>query len=168
MASDLVTGMDAHADPSGVPLVPGKLSVPDLGEPSLGQPRLRLSGHLVEVDAADLSLTVGETRILLRSHGIALAPAQVELLHERTQGWAAAGTGTNQEIAEHLFISAHPLRSHMKSINRKLGAANRRDAVRRAVGWASSDPADGPGRSAVAAAAAWSSPRCCPADRLPA
>ena len=42
------------------------------------------------------------------------------------------GTGTNQDVAAALFISGNTLRTHMKSINRKLGASNRRDAVRRA------------------------------------
>ena len=42
------------------------------------------------------------------------------------------GTATNEQIAQRLFISVNTLRSHMKSINRKLAASDRRDAVRRA------------------------------------
>lgn len=59
-------------------------------EPRLGQPRLRLTGHLVELDGADLALTLDETREVIRSHHIALDDGRVTLLHERTQGWVAA------------------------------------------------------------------------------
>jgi LuxR family maltose regulon positive regulatory protein len=42
------------------------------------------------------------------------------------------GTQCNADIAAALHVSVNTLRTHMKSINRKLGAADRRDAVRRA------------------------------------
>jgi LuxR family maltose regulon positive regulatory protein len=42
------------------------------------------------------------------------------------------GTQGNARIADALCISVNTLRTHMKSINRKLGASDRRDAVRRA------------------------------------
>jgi LuxR family maltose regulon positive regulatory protein len=41
-------------------------------------------------------------------------------------------TMTNEQLAQAMFISVNTLRTHMKSINRKLGATGRRDAVRRA------------------------------------
>lgn len=59
-------------------------------EPRLGQPRLRLTGHLAEIDADALALATSETRGLLLAHGISLDDASVELLHQRTQGWVAA------------------------------------------------------------------------------
>jgi LuxR family maltose regulon positive regulatory protein len=41
------------------------------------------------------------------------------------------GTLTNVEVAERLYVSVNTLRTHLKSINRKLGVSNRRAAVRR-------------------------------------
>jgi LuxR family maltose regulon positive regulatory protein len=55
-----------------------------------------------------------------------LSEREIEVLRE------LQGTATNQQVAERLFISVNTLRSHMKSINRKLAASGRRDAVRRA------------------------------------
>ncbi len=42
------------------------------------------------------------------------------------------GTDTNREIADRLCISETTLRTHIRNINLKLGATDRRDAVRRA------------------------------------
>lgn len=62
------------------------------------------------------------------------SPAYVEPLSDREVEVLRQlqSTLTNVEIAARLFVSVNTLRTHMKSINRKLGATGRRDAVRRA------------------------------------
>ena len=85
--------------------------------------QLRLAGELAEIRGADLQFTVGETRELLAASGITLPEAGAELLHQRTEGWAAglrlaalslAGhpdperfvtdfSGTNRAVAEYLL-----------------------------------------------------------------
>jgi LuxR family maltose regulon positive regulatory protein len=59
------------------------------GRPGLGLHRLRLAGHLVEVDAPDLRFSPEETRELLQTAGVTLSDAGVDALHDRTEGWAA-------------------------------------------------------------------------------
>jgi LuxR family maltose regulon positive regulatory protein len=63
-----------------------------------------------------------------------LSPYYVETLSDREVEVLRLlqGTATNEQIAQRLFISVNTLRTHMKSINRKLAASGRRDAVRRA------------------------------------
>jgi LuxR family transcriptional regulator, maltose regulon positive regulatory protein len=51
--------------------------------------RLRLTGDLAEIRAADLRFTERETREFLDTSGIALSEAGAALLHQRTEGWAA-------------------------------------------------------------------------------
>jgi LuxR family maltose regulon positive regulatory protein len=51
--------------------------------------KLRLAGDLAEIRAADLRFTQRETRDFLETSGIALSDAQIEKLHQRTEGWAA-------------------------------------------------------------------------------
>ena len=51
--------------------------------------KLRLSGDLAEIRAADLRFTPDETRELLQASGIALSEASAAKLHEHTEGWAA-------------------------------------------------------------------------------
>jgi LuxR family maltose regulon positive regulatory protein len=60
-------------------------------DPALPLARLRARGELVELRAADLRFTPVEAATFLRdSMGVtALAPADVTLLDERTEGWAA-------------------------------------------------------------------------------
>ena len=55
----------------------------------LGLHRLRLEGGLTEIRAEDLRFTVAEARELLSGAGAQLADPVVELLVERTEGWAA-------------------------------------------------------------------------------
>jgi LuxR family transcriptional regulator, maltose regulon positive regulatory protein len=51
--------------------------------------KLRLSGELAEIRAADLRFTQREAREFLTVSGIALSEAGAAKLHERTEGWAA-------------------------------------------------------------------------------
>jgi LuxR family transcriptional regulator, maltose regulon positive regulatory protein len=51
--------------------------------------RLRLAGALTELGAADLRLSLPETRELLALSGAALTDESAALLHARTEGWAA-------------------------------------------------------------------------------
>jgi LuxR family transcriptional regulator, maltose regulon positive regulatory protein len=55
----------------------------------LGFHRLRLEGELTEIRAEDLQFTIGEARELLSGAGLRLTDPVVELLMERTEGWAA-------------------------------------------------------------------------------
>lgn len=51
--------------------------------------RLRLEGQLSEIQAADLSFTVDETRALVDAVGVRLSEPVLLQLHARTEGWAA-------------------------------------------------------------------------------
>jgi LuxR family maltose regulon positive regulatory protein len=51
--------------------------------------KLRLTGELAEIRAADLRFTQSETRQLLAASGIALSEAGAASLHQRSEGWAA-------------------------------------------------------------------------------
>jgi LuxR family transcriptional regulator, maltose regulon positive regulatory protein len=55
----------------------------------LGLHRLRLSGELTEIRAADLRFTLPETRALLDAAGVPLSDSALALLYDRTEGWAA-------------------------------------------------------------------------------
>jgi LuxR family maltose regulon positive regulatory protein len=60
-------------------------------DPLLPLGRMRATGELAEIRAADLRFTAEEAATLLNvSMGLDLAPAEVEGLAERTEGWAAA------------------------------------------------------------------------------
>ncbi|TQM13635.1 LuxR C-terminal-related transcriptional regulator [Pseudonocardia kunmingensis] len=58
-------------------------------DPPLSLPRLRLAGRLHEVRAAQLRFSRSEAEALLEGAGLHLEPAEVDLLHRRTGGWAA-------------------------------------------------------------------------------
>ena len=58
-------------------------------EPPFGLPRLRVGGVLKEIRAEDLAFTLEEATELLARHDVQLAAADVQVLHARTDGWAA-------------------------------------------------------------------------------
>src|SRR5262249_2820685 len=51
--------------------------------------RLRLEGELAEIREPDLRFTVAEAAERLAAAGVGLPEGGLELLHERTEGWAA-------------------------------------------------------------------------------
>jgi LuxR family transcriptional regulator, maltose regulon positive regulatory protein len=59
-------------------------------DPSLRLHRLRISGELCELRDNDLYFSLTESRDLLADFGVEVAAADLALLHERSEGWAAA------------------------------------------------------------------------------
>ena len=55
----------------------------------LGLHRLRLAGELTEIRADDLRFSRTEARALLEAAGVALSDAALDVLYNRTEGWAA-------------------------------------------------------------------------------
>ena len=92
-------------------------------DPQLGLHRLRLTGELAELRAADLAFGLEEARLLLAASGVTLSDECLADLHARTEGWAAglrlaaislAGhpeperfvaefSGSDRTVAEYLF-----------------------------------------------------------------
>ena len=58
-------------------------------DPPLRLERLRLTGQVVDVRAADLSFSLEEASELLAVSGVPLTPEQAEVLLAHTEGWAA-------------------------------------------------------------------------------
>ena len=59
-------------------------------DPPLPLHRLRMTGELCELRDRDLVLSLDESRDLLANLGVRVSPAELALLHQCTQGWAAA------------------------------------------------------------------------------
>ena len=68
----------------------------------LGLHRLRLEGELTEIRPADLRFTTAEAQALFQGAGVRLSGPALELLHERTEGWA-----TGLRLAA-LSLDGHP------------------------------------------------------------
>lgn len=73
-----------HRAPSNLHLV-----LAGRAEPAVGLPRLRLADAVRELRADDLAFTLVETSELVQRHAVELGDADIELLHRRTDGWAA-------------------------------------------------------------------------------
>jgi LuxR family maltose regulon positive regulatory protein len=58
-------------------------------EPRIGLHRLRVSGRLIELRDSDLRFSAAETRELFDAGGVTLSDEGIQLLYERTEGWAA-------------------------------------------------------------------------------
>jgi LuxR family transcriptional regulator, maltose regulon positive regulatory protein len=59
-------------------------------DPPLRLHRLRMSGELCELRDPDLGLSLAQSHDLLANLGVHVADADLRLLHERSEGWAAA------------------------------------------------------------------------------
>lgn len=67
----------------------------------LGLPRLRLEGDVTEIRADDLRFSLDEARGLFEAAGVPVADLALELLHERTEGWAAGLRMAALSLARH-------------------------------------------------------------------
>jgi LuxR family transcriptional regulator, maltose regulon positive regulatory protein len=75
-------------------------------DPPLRLHRLRMSGELCELRDRDLSFSLAESRDLLASFGVEVGDGELGMLHERSEGWAAAV----QMAALSLRSTADPVR----------------------------------------------------------
>jgi LuxR family maltose regulon positive regulatory protein len=57
-------------------------------EPALPLHRLQAAGKLSEIRASDLAFTTAEASELLAGQGVSLSPDEIDLLVQRTEGWA--------------------------------------------------------------------------------
>jgi LuxR family maltose regulon positive regulatory protein len=70
-------------------------------DPPIGLARLRLEGWLTEIRARDLAFTLDEASALFHARDVAIAPAEIATLWQRTEGWAAG-----------LCLAAMSIRAH--------------------------------------------------------
>ena len=87
-------------------------------DPPLRLHRLRLTGELCELRDRDLHFSLAESGDLLANFGIRVGTADLGLLHERSEGWAAAlqmaalslrGTSDPARVARALEIRRHAI-----------------------------------------------------------
>jgi LuxR family maltose regulon positive regulatory protein len=72
------------------PVKKAQLVLAGRNDPPVRLHRLRLAGELCELRDGDLSLSLPETGDLLANFGVEMTVADLALLHERSEGWAAA------------------------------------------------------------------------------
>jgi LuxR family maltose regulon positive regulatory protein len=93
-------------------------------DPPLRQHRLRMSGDLCEIRDRDLYFSLAESRDLLAKLGARLSDSDLAVLHERSEGWAAAlqmaalslrGTGDPAHVARALDVGNRPLAEYFVS-----------------------------------------------------
>jgi LuxR family transcriptional regulator, maltose regulon positive regulatory protein len=87
-------------------------------DPPVRLHRLRLSGELCELRDSDLCLSLPESGALLENFGVRVAPAELALLHGRSEGWVAAlqmaalrlrATTEPAQIARALDVRSHAI-----------------------------------------------------------
>jgi len=87
-------------------------------DPPLRQHRLRMSGQLCELRDEDLYFSLDESRALLANFGVEVDAGQLELLHQRSEGWPAAlqmaalslrGASDPGRIARALEVRSHTI-----------------------------------------------------------
>ena len=72
------------------PAETAQLVVASRADPPLRLHRLRMAGELRELRDRDLYFSLTESAGLLANFGVQVAPADLGLLHQRSEGWAAA------------------------------------------------------------------------------
>jgi LuxR family transcriptional regulator, maltose regulon positive regulatory protein len=93
-------------------------------DPPLPLHRLRMTGELCELRDRDLVLSLDESRDLLANLGVRVGPAELALLHQCTEGWAAAlqmaalslrNARDPARAARSLDIHSHPIAEYFIS-----------------------------------------------------
>ena len=93
-----------------------QLIVASRSDPPLRLHRLRMSGELCELRDRDLYFSLAESRELLANFDVEVAPENLALLHERSEGWAAAlqmaalslrGTADPERVTRALDVRSH-------------------------------------------------------------
>ncbi len=93
-------------------------------DPPLRLHRLRISGELCELRDRDLHFSLAESGSLLANFGVEVAATDLALLHQRTEGWAAAlqmaalslrGTTDPARVARALEVRSHVIAEYFIS-----------------------------------------------------
>jgi LuxR family transcriptional regulator, maltose regulon positive regulatory protein len=93
-------------------------------DPPLRLHRLRMAGELCKLGDRDLYFSVAESRALLANFGVEVAAADLALLYEGSEGWAAAlqmaalslrGTGDPARVARALDVRSHEIAEYFIS-----------------------------------------------------
>jgi LuxR family transcriptional regulator, maltose regulon positive regulatory protein len=93
-------------------------------DPPLRQHRLRISGQLCELRDEDLYFSLAESRDLLANFGLTMPAAQLEQLHQASEGWPAAvqmaalslrGTADPDHVARALEARSHTIADYFTS-----------------------------------------------------
>ena len=113
--ADLVASWPSHA---------AQLVLSSRVDPPLRLHKLRMSGELCELRQRDLCFSLSETRDLLAKFGVRIADDELALLHQRSEGWAAAlqmaalslrGTKDPARMARALDIRSHAIAEYFIS-----------------------------------------------------
>jgi LuxR family transcriptional regulator, maltose regulon positive regulatory protein len=87
-------------------------------DPPIRLHRLRMTGELCELRDRDLYFSLAESRDLLAGFGVRVADGELALLHQRSEGWAAAvqmaalslrGTADPARIARAMEVHGHAI-----------------------------------------------------------
>ena len=93
-------------------------------DPPLRLHRLRMSGELCELRDRDLYFSLAESRDLLANFGVEVGDDELALLHQRSEGWAAAlqmaalslrGTTDPARVARALEVRGHAIAEYFIS-----------------------------------------------------
>ena len=88
------------------PVETAQLVLASRSDPPLRLHRLRMSGQLCELRDRDLYFSLAESHDLLANFGVDVSPDELALLHQRSEGWAAAV----QMVALSLRDTSDPVR----------------------------------------------------------
>jgi LuxR family transcriptional regulator, maltose regulon positive regulatory protein len=87
-------------------------------DPPLRLHRLRMAGELCELRDRDLCFSLAESRVLLAGFGVHVGDGELAMLHQRSEGWAAAvqmaalslrGTDDPARMARALEVRGHAI-----------------------------------------------------------